>query len=97
MSVDRTGALANVKRTDYLPFGEDIGAGAGIRTAAQGYSQWIAGDRNSRAMKKIRRRDWIMRRLGIMRMCRDGFLARIRCYTLQGNNLGFCKGLKLQC
>ena len=39
MSVDRTGALANVKRTDYLPFGEEIGAGVGIRTAAQGYSQ----------------------------------------------------------
>lgn len=39
MSVDRTGALANIKRTDYLPFGEDIGAGVGIRSAAQGYSQ----------------------------------------------------------
>ncbi len=39
MSVDRTGALGNVKRTDYLPFGEEIGATVGIRTAAQGYSQ----------------------------------------------------------
>ena len=38
MSVDITGTLANMKRHDYLPFGEDIGAGVGIRTAGQGYS-----------------------------------------------------------
>ncbi len=37
-SVDITGILANMKRHDYLPFGEEIGAGVGIRTAAQGYS-----------------------------------------------------------
>ena len=38
MSVDITGTLTNMKRHDYLPFGEEIGAGAGIRTAAQGYA-----------------------------------------------------------
>ncbi len=38
MSVDITGTPANMKRHDYLPFGEEIGAGIGVRTAAQGYS-----------------------------------------------------------
>src|SRR5215217_1939035 len=38
MIVDQTGAWANVKRHDYLPFGEELFAGTGGRTAAQGYS-----------------------------------------------------------
>jgi RHS repeat-associated protein len=42
MVFDQTGALANVKRHDYLPFGEEIGgpqvALLGGRTPAQGYS-----------------------------------------------------------
>jgi RHS repeat-associated protein len=36
--VDQTGSLANVKRHDYLPFGEELFAPTGGRTAAQGYS-----------------------------------------------------------
>ena len=36
--LDQTGSLANTKRHDYLPFGEELFAGAGGRTAAQGYS-----------------------------------------------------------
>jgi RHS repeat-associated protein len=39
MSADRTGTLAGIKRTDYLPFGEELTAGMGGRTPAQGYSQ----------------------------------------------------------
>jgi RHS repeat-associated protein len=35
---DLSGSLANIKRHDYLPFGEEIGAGVGDRTAAQGYT-----------------------------------------------------------
>ena len=35
--LDKTGALANVKRHDYLPFGEELFAGQGGRTAPQGY------------------------------------------------------------
>src|SRR5215217_6267989 len=38
MIVDQTGAWANVKRHDYLPFGEELFAGVGGRSAAQGYS-----------------------------------------------------------
>jgi RHS repeat-associated protein len=38
MIIDRTGSLSGVKRHDYLPFGEEIGAGVGGRTAGQGYS-----------------------------------------------------------
>ena len=38
MSVGTTGSLASVKRTDYLPFGEQLGAGHGPRTAGQGYA-----------------------------------------------------------
>nr|MBA3243096.1 RHS repeat-associated core domain-containing protein [Acidobacteriota bacterium] len=38
MVVDETGSLAGVKRHDYLPFGEEVGAGTGGRTTAQGYS-----------------------------------------------------------
>jgi RHS repeat-associated protein len=38
MIFDQTGALANVKRHDYLPFGEELFAGTGGRTTAQGYS-----------------------------------------------------------
>ena len=35
--LDKTGALANVKRHDYLPFGEELVAGQGGRTTQQGY------------------------------------------------------------
>ena len=35
---DRTGSLAGVTRHDYLPFGEELLAGAGGRTPQQGYS-----------------------------------------------------------
>lgn len=35
--LDQTGSLAGVKRHDYLPFGEELFAPAGGRTAAQGY------------------------------------------------------------
>ena len=38
MILDQTGALANLKRHDYLPFGEELFAATGGRTAAQGYS-----------------------------------------------------------
>jgi RHS repeat-associated protein len=36
---DKTGSLAGISRHDYLPFGEELFAGTGSRTAAQGYSQ----------------------------------------------------------
>jgi RHS repeat-associated protein len=36
--IDKTGSLANAKRHDYLPFGEELPAGTGGRTADQGYS-----------------------------------------------------------
>jgi RHS repeat-associated protein len=39
--LDQTGSFANVKRHDYLPFGEELPAGIGGRTAAMGY---VAGD-----------------------------------------------------
>ncbi|MGI8835346.1 MAG: PA14 domain-containing protein [Pyrinomonadaceae bacterium] len=38
MVFDKTGSLATTKRHDYLPFGEELGAGTGGRTTAQGYS-----------------------------------------------------------
>jgi RHS repeat-associated protein len=38
MVIDKTGSLANVKRHDYLPFGEELLAGQGGRTATLGYS-----------------------------------------------------------
>jgi RHS repeat-associated protein len=38
MVADRTGSLAGIKRHDYLPFGEELYAGAGGRTAQQGYA-----------------------------------------------------------
>jgi RHS repeat-associated protein len=38
MIADKTGSLAGVKRHDYLPFGEELFAGTGGRTTAQGYS-----------------------------------------------------------
>jgi RHS repeat-associated protein len=37
MIFDKTGSLANTKRHDYLPFGEELYAGAGLRTTTQGY------------------------------------------------------------
>lgn len=36
--LDQTGSLAHVKRHDYLPFGEELFAGTGGRTTAQGYT-----------------------------------------------------------
>jgi RHS repeat-associated protein len=38
MIFDKSGALANVKRHDYLPFGEELFAGVGGRTTQNGYS-----------------------------------------------------------
>ena len=38
MIVDQSGSLANMKRHDYPPFGEELVAGTGGRTIAQGYS-----------------------------------------------------------
>ena len=38
MIFDQSGSLANMSRHDYLPFGEELGAGVGGRTQAQGYS-----------------------------------------------------------
>jgi RHS repeat-associated protein len=36
--VNKSGALSGVKRHDYLPFGEELGANIGGRTIAQGYT-----------------------------------------------------------
>lgn len=38
MVIDQTGSLAGVKRHDYLPFGEELFAGTGGRTMANGYA-----------------------------------------------------------
>jgi RHS repeat-associated protein len=38
MIFDKSGSLANVKRHDYLPFGEELFAGVGGRTTQNGYS-----------------------------------------------------------
>jgi RHS repeat-associated protein len=38
MIFDQSGSLANVSRHDYLPFGEELFAGTGGRTTAQGYT-----------------------------------------------------------
>ena len=37
MIFDQTGNLANMKRHDYLPFGEELGSGIALRTTTQGY------------------------------------------------------------
>jgi RHS repeat-associated protein len=53
MVLDQSGTLANVKRHDYLPFGEELFAGTGGRTVAQGYAadgvrqQFTAYERDS--------------------------------------------------
>ncbi|MCA1568252.1 MAG: hypothetical protein LC803_21930 [Acidobacteria bacterium] len=39
ITADLSGSLDGIKRHDYLPFGEEIGAGVGGRTTNQGYSQ----------------------------------------------------------
>src|SRR5262249_28323872 len=38
MVVDRSGSLAGVRRHDFAPFGEELFAGPGIRSAGNGYS-----------------------------------------------------------
>jgi RHS repeat-associated protein len=38
MVVDRSGSLGGVKRHDFAPFGEELSAGAAIRSASNGYS-----------------------------------------------------------
>src|SRR5262249_26637191 len=38
MMIDETGSLAGIKRHDYAPFGEELFAGAAIRSASNGYS-----------------------------------------------------------
>jgi RHS repeat-associated protein len=38
MIFDKTGSLVNVKRHDYLPFGEELSAGQGLRGTTLGYT-----------------------------------------------------------
>jgi RHS repeat-associated protein len=38
ITADQTGSLQGIRRHDYLPFGEEVGAGVGGRTQSQGYS-----------------------------------------------------------
>jgi RHS repeat-associated protein len=38
MVIDKTGSLAGIKRHDFCPFGEELGAGIGIRSETIGYS-----------------------------------------------------------
>jgi RHS repeat-associated protein len=38
MIFDQSGSLANTSHHDYLPFGEELSAGQGLRTAQQGYT-----------------------------------------------------------
>jgi RHS repeat-associated protein len=45
MVADRSGSLAGVKRHDYLPFGEELIAGAGGRATTQGYVGNADGNR----------------------------------------------------
>jgi len=54
MVVDQTGSLAGVTRHDYFPFGEEIAAGVGGRTANQGYSQF---DGNRKKWAQLERDD----------------------------------------
>ena len=37
MEVDKSESLAGLARIDYLPFGEELGNGVGIRSASIGY------------------------------------------------------------
>lgn len=52
MIADKTGSLAGIKRHDYLPFGEELFAGSGGRTSAQGYlgdsvrQKWVGYERD---------------------------------------------------
>jgi RHS repeat-associated protein len=54
MVVDQTGSLANLKRHDYLPFGEELFPPAGGRSAALGYS----GGDGVRQQFTRKERDW---------------------------------------
>ena len=38
MVIDETGSLEGIKRHDFAPFGEELFAGVGIRSASNGYS-----------------------------------------------------------
>jgi RHS repeat-associated protein len=52
--VERSGASASVTRHDYLPFGEEVGAGTGGRTIGQGYN---GNDTNPFRFAQLRRDD----------------------------------------
>ena len=52
--LDQTGSFANVKRHDYLPFGEELYAGSGDRTPAMGH---VAGDGVRRQQFTSKERD----------------------------------------
>lgn len=53
MILDQSGSLANMKRHDYLPFGEELFAPTGGRTTAQGY----AGGDDVRQQFTLKERD----------------------------------------
>lgn len=52
MVVDQTGSLTGVSRHDYLPFGEELGAGAAGRTVGQGYSKFDGNRRKWAQLEK---------------------------------------------
>jgi RHS repeat-associated protein len=54
MIADRSGSLSGIRRHDYLPFGEELSAGTGGRTTAQGYSN---SDGNRKKWAQLERDD----------------------------------------
>ncbi len=79
MIVDQTGTLANLKRHDYLPFGEELFAPAGGRSVANGYASGdgvrpqFTGQRNG-----MLKQDWITSTRDITGARRDGSPVPIR-------------------
>lgn len=51
--VDQTGSLANMKRHDYLPFGEELVANQGLRTTGLGYTGDIVRQKFTRKERDI--------------------------------------------
>lgn len=72
MIIDQTGTLANVKRPDYLPFGEELSAGVGGRTTSLGYAGGDGVRQQFTAKNGTLKRGWIISAPDTMSACKVG-------------------------
>jgi len=88
MVIDETGSLLGIKRRDFAPFGEELSAGIGIRSASLGYGD-DSVHKSLRPRSTIRKQGWITSLHDITHQCKGGLQALMNSLVGQRS----CSGL----